>query len=54
MKNISEISQELTLTLSKSEMLEVKGGAVKDDKRRQRPGGGTTTMTPSSAYGSSR
>ena len=47
MKNISEISQELTLTLSVSEMLLVKGGAANDDKRRQRPGGGTTTSTPS-------
>jgi hypothetical protein len=51
MKNISEISQELTTTLSVSEMLVVKGGGVKDDKRRQRPGGGTTTSTPSSFCG---
>jgi hypothetical protein len=47
MKNISEISQELVLPLSISDMLEVKGGAARDDKRRQRPGGGTTTTTPS-------
>ena len=51
MKNISEISQELTSTLSVNDMLEVKGGGVKDDKRRQRPGGGTTTSTPSSYHG---
>lgn len=44
MKNISEISQELTLTLSVSDMLAVTGGAASDDKRRQRPGG-TTTAT---------
>jgi hypothetical protein len=44
MKNISEISQELTLTLSTSDMLVIKGGGTKDDKRRQRPG----TTTPSS------
>lgn len=44
MKSISEISQELTLTLSVSDMLQVKGGGRKDDKRRQRPG----TTTPSS------
>lgn len=43
MKSISEISQELTLSLSVSDMLTVKGGAVTDDKRRQRPGGTTTT-----------
>jgi hypothetical protein len=43
MKSILEISQELTLSLSVSDMLEVKGGAAKDDKRRQRPGGTTTT-----------
>jgi hypothetical protein len=48
MKNISEISQELVLPLSTSDMLEIKGGGAKDDKRRQRPGGGTTTTTPSS------
>ncbi len=48
MKNISEISQELVLPLSTSDMLEIKGGGARDDKRRQRPGGGTTTTTPSS------
>jgi hypothetical protein len=47
MKNISEISQELVLTLSLNDMMEVKGGGAKDDKRRQRPGGGTTTTTSS-------
>ena len=51
MKNISEISQELTSTLSVNDMLAIKGGGVKDDKRRQRPGGGTTTSTPSSYHG---
>jgi hypothetical protein len=43
MKSISEISQELTSSLSVSDMLEIKGGAATDDKRRQRPGGTTTT-----------
>ncbi len=52
MKNISEISQELVLPLSTSDMLEVKGGAAKEDKRRQRPGGGTTTTTPNVIGGS--
>jgi hypothetical protein len=51
MKNISEISQELTLTLSANDMVQVKGGGASDDKRRQRPGGGTTTTTPSSLVG---
>ena len=51
MKNISEISQELTTTLSVNDMLAIKGGGAKDDKRRQRPGGGTTTSTPSSYRG---
>jgi hypothetical protein len=54
MKNISEISQELALTLTVSDMLEVKGGAATDDKRRQRPGGGTTTTTPTSVSGTRR
>ncbi len=45
MKNISEISQELTLTLSVSDMLAVMGGAASDDKRRQRPGGTTAVKT---------
>lgn len=49
MKNISEISQELTLSLSISDMLEIKGGTTKDDKRRQRPGGSTTTKAKASS-----
>jgi hypothetical protein len=54
MKNILEISQETIVSLSISDMLEVKGGAARDDKRRQRPGGGTTTTTPSVRWGGSR
>lgn len=51
MKSISEISQELTLSLSVSDMLAVKGGTTKDDKRRQRPGGTTTTASVSKVCG---
>jgi hypothetical protein len=51
MKNISEISQELTFSLSVSDMLEIKGGATKDDKRRQRPGGTTTTKAKAGSIG---
>lgn len=38
MKNILKISQETVLPLTTSDMLVVKGGGTRDDKRRQRPG----------------
>ncbi len=45
---ISNIQQELKAVeqLSTQELLAVKGGQAKDDKRRMRPGGGTTTSSP--------
>ena len=52
MKSISEISQELTSSLSVSDMLAVKGGATTDDKRRQRPGSTTTSKVKPSGVGS--
>lgn len=48
MKNINDIKQLLSAQeqLDTNELLALKGGAYRDDKRRQRPGGGTTTSSP--------
>lgn len=50
MKKISEIQNLITdlEQIEYSQLIEVKGGRCRDDKRRQRPGGGTTTTSPSS------
>ena len=49
MKKISEIQAKLATTeqLSIQDMISLKGGSFRDDKRRPRPGGGTTTTSPS-------
>ena len=48
MMKIANIQQELTAVeqLSTQDLLNVKGGTNRDDKRRMRPGGGTTTSSP--------
>ena len=49
MKNILEISQQTIMPLTVSDMLEIKGGAARDDKRRQRPGSSTSKTTGKSS-----
>ncbi len=45
---IANIQQDLTAVeqLTTQDLLNVKGGGYRDDKRRMRPGGGTTTSSP--------
>lgn len=50
---IANIQQELTPAeqLTTQELLNVRGGSNRDDKRRVRPGGGTTTSSPCKSNG---
>lgn len=53
MKKIIDVQHTLSQLekISKTNLIDLKGGGCFDDKRRQRPGGGTTTTSPNGILG---